>query len=370
MEKGLTRKRVVISAVNFIEGGPLTVLRECLASAVESLSADWEIVALVHGRELIDQPGVRLIPIPGAKRSWLHRIYWEWHGFRRLSSELKPQLWLSLHDVTPNVLASRQAVYCHNPAPFYKISFREAFLEPKFWLFNWFYYYLYRALIRRNHLVVVQQAWIRDAFRRRMGPLPLVVAHPLLRVQEQPGAMAETGPTVIFFYPALPRVFKNFETVCDAARLLIERGCNGFEVRLTLGGAENRYAQWLMARYGSLPCLRFIGRLDARQMTMQYQQATAVLFASKLETWGLPITEAKAHGKPLIVADLPYARETVGNYGNVCFFPAIAAASLADLMQSMIKSGWSPQGARAPDPEPPFAANWGELWRLLVSGLQ
>jgi glycosyltransferase involved in cell wall biosynthesis len=369
MEKSLTRRRVVVSAVNFIEGGPLTILRECLASAVESLSPDWEIVALVNRRELIDQPGVRLIPIPSAKRSWLHRIYWEWQGFRRLSTELKPNIWLSLHDVTPNVLAHRQAVYCHNPAPFYKISLREAYLEPKFWLFNRLYYFLYRAFIRRNHCVVVQQGWMRDAFRRRMGPLPLVVAHPSLRAQEPPEMATEKSSIVIFLYPSLPRVFKNFETVCDAARRLAERGCTGFEVRLTLSGAENRYAQWLRARYGSMRCLRFIGRLEARQMAVQYGEATAVLFASKLETWGLPISEAIAYGKPLIVADLPYARETVGNYENVCFFPATAAAPLADLMQSIIERRWKPQGASATDPAPPFAANWGELWRLLVEGV-
>lgn len=147
--------RIVISAVNFTEGGPLTVLRECLASAAAVLPVEWELVALVHHAELIDEPRVRLISIPSAKKSWFHRLYWEWFGFKRISRELKPVLWLSLHDITPRVLAKRQAVYCHNPSPFYRISLREALLEPKFFLFNQLYALLYRVLIHRNFCVIV-----------------------------------------------------------------------------------------------------------------------------------------------------------------------------------------------------------------------
>ena len=80
--------RIVVSAVNFTEGGPLTVLRECLASAVAVLPAEWEIVALVHRADLVNAPRVRMISIPSSKKSWFHRLYWEWFGFRRISREL------------------------------------------------------------------------------------------------------------------------------------------------------------------------------------------------------------------------------------------------------------------------------------------
>jgi hypothetical protein len=57
------RKCLVISAINFSEGGALTVLRDCLASATISLSSDWNIIALVHDQKLIDQPRVQFINI-------------------------------------------------------------------------------------------------------------------------------------------------------------------------------------------------------------------------------------------------------------------------------------------------------------------
>lgn len=360
--------RIVVSAVNFTEGGPLTVLRECLASAAVVLPVECELVALVHSADLIQEPRVRLISIPSAKKSWFHRLYWEWFGFRRISCELKPTLWLSLHDITPRVLATRQAVYCHNSSPFYRISFREALQEPKFLMFNQLYALLYRVFIRRNYCVIVQQEWLRSEFRRRMGQVPVVVAYPSLQDIECPVAPT-SGPEFIFIYPALPRVFKNIETLCKAAQILVSRGVGGFEVRLTLDGNENRYARWLLRRFGATAQLRFIGRQTKDEMATQYHEASAVVFPSKLETWGLPITEAKAQRQPLLVADLPYARETVGTYDLVSFFPAESPEALADLMQAMVEQTWQPTGNHHSNPKAPFAPDWASLWGILIDGL-
>lgn len=360
--------RIVVSAVNFNEGGPLTVLRECLASAIAVLPVEWEVIALVHRADLINEPRVRLISIPSSKRSWFHRLYWEWFGFRRISRELKPTLWLSLHDITPRVLATRQAVYCHNPSPFYRIGLREALLEPTFLMFNQFYAFLYRVFIRRNYCVIVQQDWLRDEFIRRMGQLPVVVAHPSMRTDEL-ASLPTPGSTFVFIYPALPRVFKNIETLCKAAQILGSRGVSGFEVRLTLDGTENRYARWLRKRFGDTAQIRFIGRQTKDEMATQYREASAVVFTSKLETWGLPITEAKTQRRPLLVADLPYARETVGTYDLVSFFPAESSESLADLMQSMVKLTWQPTGNHHANPKAPFASDWASLWGILIDGL-
>jgi glycosyltransferase involved in cell wall biosynthesis len=368
MNTNLAALRIVVSAVNFTEGGPLTVLRECLAAAAAVLPAKWELVALVHRADLIDEPRVRLISIPSAKKSWFHRLYWEWFGFGRISRELKPALWLSLHDITPRVSATRQAVYCHNPSPFYRIRLREALMEPTFLMFNQLYALLYRLFIRRNYCVIVQQDWLRAEFIRRMGQLPVVVAHPSMQI-DRLASTPKPRPTFVFIYPALPRVFKNVETLCKAAQILASRGGSGFEVRLTLDGSENRYAGWLRNRFGDTAQVRFIGRQTKDEMAAHYGEASAVVFPSKLETWGLPITEGKAQRLPLLVADLPYARETVGTYDLVSFFPAESAEALADLMQSMIEQTWRPTGNHHPDPAAPFAPDWASLWGILISGL-
>lgn len=38
---------------------------------------------------------------------------------KKISRKIKPYLWFSLHDTSPNVKAAKRVVYCHNPTPFY-----------------------------------------------------------------------------------------------------------------------------------------------------------------------------------------------------------------------------------------------------------
>lgn len=361
-------KTLVISAVNFTEGGPLTVLRDCVAAAAEVLP-DWRIIVMAHDASLITVPNVEVMAFPATKTSWVRRLMLEWWGFERVSRKLGTDLWLSLHDITPRVMARRQAVYCHNPAIFYRIGWREACLEPKFLLFNKLYGLLYAAFIGRNSHVVVQQDWLRTEFARRFGDLPMTVAHPSAASPRANGALRAGRPTV-FLYPALPRVFKNFEVVCDAAALLNAQGVEGFEVRLTLGGSENRYARWLKSKYGETSGVRFIGRQSTAQMQEHYREASALVFPSRLETWGLPISEAKSHGLPLIVASAPYAKETVGTYDLVSFFPPRDAHALATQMHALITGEWQPAGNVGHPPAAPFARDWQQLLRLLTADLR
>lgn len=370
------QKHVVVSAVNFCEGGPLTVLQESLEAAAQCLPPNWKITALVHCKDLITNPRIETLAFPQSKQSWFKRLWLEWVAFDRLSKSLRPDLWLSLHDITPRVRARRQAVYCHNPSPFHKLTWRDARMEPAFALFNLLYGRLYGAFLSRNHTVVVQQAWLRQAFRRLYAHPNVVVAYPMKPDEQVTGpAQAQAmGPysgsrPLVMLYPALPRVFKNIEVLCEAMKCLPPAVGGTVELRLTLSGAENPYASDLYQRFSSVPGVRFIGRQTRQQMAEEYRACDVVIFPSRLETWGLPITEAKALNKPLVVADLPYAHETVGNCSAVSFLSATDAQVWANVFEQMAcgQHTFGSQTRTAPDA--PFAADWPQLWRLLTHGL-
>jgi glycosyltransferase involved in cell wall biosynthesis len=363
------KKRLVVSAVNFTEGGPFTVLRDCLTTASDCLSNEWEIIALVHDRRLFDLPRVQFIEFPHAKGSWLKRLYLEFWQFNTLSRKIKPDVWLSLHDISPLINVPRQIVYCHNPSPFYLPRLIDIWWEPSFVLMTLFYKYLYRLNIHANDLIVVQQDWIRRAFQNLYHVNNVVVAQPILVDLDQ-NLKNISGKSGVFFYPALPRVFKNFEVLCEAAKLLYQQVGNTFEVRLTLSGSESRYAGYLKAHYGEIPVIRFIGRQTTEQMAINYQEAMALVFPSRLETWGLPISEAKSFGKPIIIADLPYAHESVGNYDKAVFFDPLDSKQLAETMRDVMhgKHDYAIH-TQAKIPEP-FASNWGILMRIVVDEIQ
>jgi glycosyltransferase involved in cell wall biosynthesis len=363
-----TAKLIVVSAVSFTEGGPLTILRDCLDNAAQHLPRNWRVIALVNSSSIECDKRIHLLRIPSAKKSWLFRLYWEWIGFYGVALRLKPHLWLSLHDITPRLPPCRQAVYCHNPSPFHRLSLHEALLSPSFVAFNLLYAYLYKIFIRRNEAIIVQQSWLRNEFIRRFGNLPIVVAHPSVSIVPLSSHEIPTQNTITrFLYPAFPRMFKNFEILGDAAAILIRDGFLGFELCLTIDGQENFYSRYICKKYRSLPCIKFLGKQSFAQMRDLYSTSDVIVFPSKLETWGLPLTEAKAYNKRILAADLPYAREAIGDYDLVSLFPVNSAEVLANLMAEIIQGKWLPSGNQSVAISQPFFCNWESLWEYLVT---
>jgi glycosyltransferase involved in cell wall biosynthesis len=371
----LVRRRIVLSGVNFIEGGPLSVFKDALQELADHYANRYEIVALVHRRALFGIDNVTYIEFPHIKSSWLRRFHFEYWSLRALSRRLQPYLWLSMHDMTPNVTAEVRAVYCHNPSPFYRLGAGEVLTDWKFSLFTFFYRYLYAINLRRNDLVIVQQEWLRREFRRRYRAENIVVAHPRipsLVIPALPEEEQAQGGGARFFYPAYPRSFKNIELLLQAARILeqggLERGgADGFSVWLTIDGSENRYAAKLRSEYGGLRSVSWLGIMPRDRILMLYAKADCLLFPSKLETWGMPISEFQQTGKPILVIDLPYARETVSTYPAVSFFPPGNPQILADAMKSFIQGRLAFSEISAPSIPPPFAADWTELFQILLN---
>jgi len=364
-------RRIVVSGVNLTEMGPLAVFRDALGSLASSYGDRLAITALVHRREMFDIPNVTYEEYPQIKSSWLKRIRFEFQTSHLICERIKPDVWLSMDNITPNVQAEIQAVYCHNPSPFYKFRLYDLWLDWKFALFTLFFRYLYAVNIRKNNYVIVQQDWIRQQFKRAFRVENVIVAHPSVTIASEPIAQPQRplSGSFRFFYPAYPRTFKNLETALEAAALLEQKSVLDFELWVTIEGTETRYAAAIKRKYGHLASVRWLGSLSRQRVFKVFEQVDCLLFPSKLETWGLPITEFKNAGKPMLVADLPYAHETVGDYEQACFFSPTAAGDLADLMLSAVAGEAVFSKAIAKEIAPPFAANWQELWSLVLAKL-
>jgi glycosyltransferase involved in cell wall biosynthesis len=101
-------------------------------------------------------------------------------------------------------------------------------------------------------------------------------------------------------------------------------------------------------------------------MDRQYAICDALLFPSLLETWGLPLTEAKARGIPILAADLPYARETVGTCSAVRFFDPHNPQGLAELLIELSLGRSQFEAVQRSEPEEPFADGWRALLKILL----
>lgn len=371
-------KTIVVSAVNLRKGGTLTILRGCLQhlSCLVAAGEDYRVVALVHRRSLCDYPGIEYIEMPWCIRSWAHRLWAEYVTMNRISRRIaeedgrKVWLWLSMHDTTPRVEAEHQEVYCHTSFPFLKLRVRDWVMDPKIPLFSMLTRWAYRINIHRNDSIIVQQNWFADALStllsvprstfRVIPPTPpeadaesaLRAPCPLagggiagsLRSRLMPCVPTSASapiPSVLFFYASTPDCHKNFETLCEAARILeADPEAGEFKVILTIKGDENRYSRWLHKRWGEVKSVDFHGFMSKQELFATYAACDCFVFPSRIETWGLPISEyisTKRSSDPgLILSDLPYAHETAAGT-EAAYFNPDDPAELAALMKKRLK---------------------------------
>lgn len=110
---------------------------------------------------------------------------------------------------------------------------------------------------------------------------------------------------------------------------------------LTISGNENRYARWLYRHWGHLKSIEFAGFMSREQLYRNYASAHCLVFPSRVETWGLPISEFAAFGKPMLLADLPYAHETAAGSRQTAFFNPQSSDTLKIQMKHLIEGDFS-----------------------------
>ena len=364
------KRCIVISGINLVDGGTYTIIRECLDAISNSyFSTKYRVIALVHKKDLFPvYSDIELIEFPKSKKNYFLRFYYEYIKFGKISKKLKPMLWLSLHDMSPIVDADIQAVYMHNPSPFLG---RPKSLSLRGLGFSSLYKYIYRINIHSNDYLIVQQNWLRDAFSK-MFAFPkekIIVARPAsiesTVFSENVSVIPKDEKT--FVYASYPRGFKNFEVICEAVQLLEKKGINNFHVNLTLDGSENDYSKMLVEKFSHLKQLCFIGLQPRELMHKLYSESDCLIFTSKAETWGLPISEYMMFGKPMILADLPYAHETSAGSVKTAFVNPDDPDTLADRMIDIINNDFNHYSAvPIVSVNEPKTKSWEELFNLLI----
>jgi glycosyltransferase involved in cell wall biosynthesis len=363
-------KKIVISAVNLNQGGPLSILKDCL-KAFQKIQKihDLDITVFVHKIALVNEyvNDFEIIEYPLIKASWLKRIHFEYYQCKKISLRLSPYLWIALHDITPNV-ACKQIVYCHNASPFYKFKLSDAFTDTTFFLFCLFYRFLYGINIKKNKFIIVQQQWLREEFERNYK-VNTIVSYPFFdRNIKQNLFERNEGNKFQFFFPAFPRVAKNFETLLQATKLLSAKR-KDFELILTIDGTENKYSKKLFDDYCNVEQINFMGAKTREDVFEIYKRVDCLIFPSKLETWGLPISEFKNFNKPMLLSNLKYAHETLGKYQIAKFFDPDNAEELSAYMSLLIDNNLIFDNNEQVLPKDPFFNNWDELINFVSTEL-
>lgn len=323
--------KVVVLNVAAESGGALSVLKGFHAAVSPEPGDEWTF--LISKPDLHESANVTVLRFPWAKKSILHRLWFDYVKAPKVIQSLNPDVVLSLQNIAAPRARARQVVYLHQSLPFSTFAFRLRD-SPRMWAYQKLVSWRILRNLHKADTLVVQADWMKDsvAATGQIPPHRITVVRP---------AIADSGasayePTPInrrhFFYPASALEYKNHAVIIDAVKLLNHSGIHDFEVTFTVRAEALR-----QKRPDAFPSqIKFDGTMEYDAVQHKYSSSVLV-FPSVLETVGLPLIEAQQTGTFILAADLPYAQNALSGYVNVRYFSPSEPTQLASAMAALIE---------------------------------
>lgn len=261
-------------------------------------------------------PNVATLPVPS--RNPAHWLYWSNFRLPRLLAEREVDVYHTFKHVTALRLRVPSLVTTHG-AP---LVFDHTSLQPE--RQNLYWRLAYRHAARSYDGVICSTAAERDFFVRRLRADPARVA--VVPLAAEPGFRRIGEPGLLEQARArhgLPHRFmlsvgavipqKNTELLVRAFAMALPGLPKGWQ--LVIAGAEpGDYAASVRAlseRLGLEGRVRFLGRLSTG-LEAVYSLASAFVFPTAYESFGLAVVEAMSAGLPVVCSDIAELDDVVG----------------------------------------------------------
>ncbi len=183
---------------------------------------------------------------------------------------------------------------------------------------------VYKAMCHQAKFVSVQTEWGKQDLVCQYGidanKIEVIPWGSSLGAYPQPGESDREAtrkryglPNGFLFYPAVTWPHKNHEL---AIRALAELKQHGDEIFLVCTGDRTERYPYLTAlaqEYGVSDRVRFLGFVTPVELRAIYSLATAMIFPSKFEGFGLPLLEAFQAGLPVLCSRATVLPEVAGD---------------------------------------------------------
>lgn len=206
--------------------------------------------------------------------------------------------------------------------------------------------HLYRVFCERAECVCVQTEWSKQDVIRHFGIAPdkieVIPWGSVFDAYSDPSVVEKQVtrekfnlPDQFFFYPAVTWPHKNHEDIIRAVHLLKTEHGRSVEVFFTgISMDFRRKLDELVKALNVSAQVHFLGFVTPQELQSIFSAATAMIFASKFEGFGLPILEAFHARLPVISSNASVLPE-VARDGALYFTPG-SPGELAGLMMQVL----------------------------------
>lgn len=331
---------IMIYDVHASESGALSILNDLYyqINLYQDKTIKWIFVISVPTFE--EKENIIVKRFPWVKKNWAYRYYFEVVTTRCLLMEFKPDKIFSLQNKGISFFKKEQLVYLHLPFILTDHKFNLKTDGSKIWLYqNVISKSVFKSL-RRVNVVIVQTNWMKQALIKKGKIMPerIFIQKPDISGNNVIKYVDTPESRKRFFYPATAFYYKNHITLLKALDYAQKKGMKDYEMIFTITGQENRYSRKL----SKFVCehklnVQFRGEISRRQVFEIYAKSI-LIFPSYVESFGLPLLEARISNTFIIASDCSFSREILKGYEKAYYFPKLDYKCLANKLQMVMES--------------------------------
>lgn len=294
----------------------------------------------LHPILLISSPisGYTCLPIPpkltpeAGIQGRLRRLYWVQFKLPKLFKQLKAKLIFSPLPEAPIATGSRFIVTIHDLIP---LRFPKRFGPRTLYYRHWAPWVLHQA----EHIICNSQSTANDLVdyfgikTYKISPIPLAFDSACFR----PDLSKVSTDSPYFLYIGHSEPYKNLPRLIQGFSEIYQKCTHQLWIA---GTPERRYTSKLQAQIQALGIeerVKFLDYVPYDKLPILIAQATALVFPSLWEGFGLPVLEAMACGTPVITSNLASLPEVAGE--AAILINPYNAAEIADAMNLIAQDG-------------------------------
>ncbi|MFP3154185.1 glycosyltransferase [Lachnospiraceae bacterium ZAX-1] len=339
--------RIVINDIAASSGGALSVLKD-FYDAVKEGDTNNEYIFFLSDTYVEETERIKVKLFPNVKNHRIYKLLFDLLLGRYQVNKWKPDIVLSLQNIIVFGTKAPQVVYIHQPLPYQKEK-NFSFLkkeERSLAVYQKIIGRIINRSARKAVKVIVQTMWMKEAVSS-IAKIPInkieVIMPNTFKIKKQvlddserdkietiiadsskieDSTEIENWNNKLFFYPTADILYKNIECIRLACHILNESGRDDFKVELTIQGSDTMN-------------IKHISKISREEVLAKYSRST-LIFPSYIETFGLPLAEAKEAGTVILASDCAFSREILAGYVNAYFFDHKRPEELAELIKQVI----------------------------------
>lgn len=334
-------RTVLVYDLHASENGALAILKDFYEDAIKHKNINW--VFIVSNAKISKAHNVQVLSYPWVKKSWFHRLFFQFFIEKKIIKEFKPSILLSLQNFPVSWFKGKQMVYLHQAIFVTDLKFSIKKDGIRIWLYQKIAAFTLLKKITRVSKVIVQTQWMKEKLllKSHLSENQIAIVTPAIPTfQGVPYDILQANKT--FFYPASPFSYKNHHVILEAVNILKNKGYKGFQIIFTITSNDNNISRQIYSfvkQNGLLDYFQFIGQIPRERCFKLYSEST-LIFPSLLESYGLPVLEARLSNSNVVTVNEEYAHEILDGYSNSYFFDSFDSKKLSEIMEKILNADY------------------------------